>query len=82
MKIETKYEIGDIVYHIKQIQNDRSESFYRIERDIIYSINVNKENITYFLSHYTIGEVEESKIFDSQDKAIDNILPFLTQHLK
>ena len=50
--IETKYEVGDIVYFMPTIVDDRSNVFVSVRKDMIVGINISQDTVEYVLKYY------------------------------
>lgn len=80
--IETKYEVGDIVYFMPTIVDDRSNVFVSVRKDMIVGINISQDTVEYVLKYYQ-KEVNESDVYDSLTECIDlSVIPLLTSKIK
>lgn len=80
--IETKYEVGDTVYFMPIVTDDRSNVFVAVRKDMIVGINISKDTVEYVLKYYE-KEVNELNVYDSLTECIDlSVIPLLTSKIK
>lgn len=82
MKQEAIYEDGDTVYLIKEHQEHKKPSFYKIEKCLVTGILIKgKGKILYQLHGYHNAFFEEQELYEDITKCADALIPLLINNI-
>ena len=81
MKQEALYEDGDTVYIIKEHQDHKKPSFYKIEKALVTGVLMkSKGKILYQLYSYN-DFFEEKELYEDATKCVDALIPILINNI-